>query len=201
MAEERWTTNAGDAYLPAGAQTLDGAQALTFCAPATSRTASKSRRRTSAQTAHGTVAAPSGRAAELSPRSTTWEGRSDRPFGCGRAPVASTPQCGLFLGVQGACARLRDRARDGATRMRCLRCLEEHDGARGGGSGSPSIEQTAPQVDPGSFTITVRNPAPGVTGGAGQITRRAERPPGFDVTETRATPTRTFTTRLVVAAT
>lgn len=60
----------------------------------------------------------------------------------------------------------------------------------------PVVEQTAPQVDPGSFTITVRNGS-GVTGGAGQIAD-ALKDRGFDVTETGNTDTYVYDETLVV---
>ena len=58
------------------------------------------------------------------------------------------------------------------------------------------MEQAAPQVDPGSFTITVRNGS-GVTGGASQIAD-ALKDRGFDVTETGNTDTYAYDETLVV---
>ena len=165
VAEEVDDPNAGDAYLPAGAQTLDGALGegrLSFLA--------------TLDNVGGSFQTDLSAAAALS--------------------VADALRGVDSSSVYGALVPGYETARDGASSYAVSSDAWKSMMELVAAGSEPVVEQTAPQVDPGSFTITVRNGS-GVTGGAGQIAD-ALKDRGFDVTETGNTDTYVYDETLVV---
>ena len=198
VAEEVDDPNAGDAYLPAGTQMLDGAKTLTLLR--------------ASNFADGLDVQAANQRAVLTAISlrllgdgsldflTTLDG-VDGAFQTDLSATAALSIADAMRGmdastVYGALVPGYETTRDDVTTY-----AASSDGWKSmmelvESGAEPVVEQAVNQVDPGSFTITVRNGS-GVTGGANQIADTLK-DRGFDVTETGNTDTYAYDETLVV---
>lgn len=198
VTEEVDDPNAGDAYLPTGAQTLDGAEALTFLR--------------ASNFADGMEVQAANQRAFLTALSlrllgdgslgflTTLDGAGDA-FQTDLSATAALSIADALRGMDASTVYGALVPGYESTRSETTTYVASSDSWKSmmelveAGS-EPVVEKTAPQVDPGSFTITVRNGAE-ITGGAAQMTETLKGF-GFDVTETGNMDTYAYNETLVV---
>ena len=198
VAEEVDDPNAGDAYLPAGAQTLDGAQALTFLRASNFSNGLEVQAANQREllTALSLRLLGEGRLSFLATLDNVGGSFQTDLSAAAALSVADALRGVDSSSVYGALVPGYETARDGASSYAVSSDAWKSMMELVAAGSEPVVEQTAPQVDPGSFTITVRNGS-GVTGGAGQIAD-ALKDRGFDVTETGNTDTYVYDETLVV---
>lgn len=198
VTEEVDDPNAGDAFLQPGTQTLDGAQALTLLR--------------ASNFANGLEAQAANQRAFLTALSLRLLGDGSLGFltmldsvgGSFQTDLSATAALSIAdamrgmdaSAVYGALVPGYETTRDGVTTYAASSDSWKSMMELVAAGSEPVVEQAAPQVDPGSFTITVRNGS-GVTGGASQIAD-ALKDRGFDVTETGNTDTYAYDETLVV---
>ena len=190
--------NAGDAYLPAGTQTLDGAQALTFLRASNFSNGLEVQAANQREllTALSLRLLGEGRLSFLATLDNVGGSFQTDLSAAAALSVADALRGVDSSSVYGALVPGYETARDGASSYAVSSDAWKSMMELVAAGSEPVVEQTAPQVDPGSFTITVRNGS-GVTGGAGQIAD-ALKDRGFDVTETGNTDTYAYDETLVV---
>ena len=198
VAEEVDDPNAGDAYLPAGTQTLDGAQALTFLRASNFSNGLEVQAANQREllTALSLRLLGEGRLSFLATLDNVGGSFQTDLSAAAALSVADALRGVDSSSVYGALVPGYETARDGASSYAVSSDAWKSMMELVAAGSEPVVEQTAPQVDPGSFTITVRNGS-GVTGGAGQIAD-ALKDRGFDVTETGNTDTYAYDETLVV---
>ena len=198
VAEEVDDPNAGDAYLPAGTQTLDGAQALTFLRASNFSNGLEVQAANQREllTALSLRLLGEGRLSFLATLDNVGGSFQTDLSAAAALSVADALRGVDSSSVYGALVPGYETARDGASSYAVSSDAWKSMMELVAAGSEPVVEQTAPQVDPGSFTITVRNGS-GVTGGAGQIAA-ALKDRGFDVTETGNTDTYAYDETLVV---
>lgn len=198
VAEEVDDPNAGDAYLQPGTQTLDGAKALTFLRAGNFANGLES------QAANQRTFLTALSLRLLGDGSLGFLTTLDNVGGSFQTDLSATAALSIADALRGMDASTvygalvpgYETARDGATAYAASSDSWKSMMELVAAGSEPVVEQTAPQVDPGSFTITVRNGS-GVTGGANQIADTLK-DRGFDVTETGNTDTYAYDETLVV---
>ncbi|WP_302392051.1 LCP family protein [Eggerthella sinensis] len=198
VAEEVDDPNAGDAYLPAGTQVLDGAKTLTLLR------ASNFADGLDVQTANQRAVLTALSLRLLGDGSLGFLTTLDGVAGAFQTDLSATAALSIADAMRGMDASTvygalvpgYETTRDDVTTY-----VASTDGWKSmmelvESGAEPVVEQAVNQVDPGSFTITVRNGS-GVTGGANQIADTLK-DRGFDVTETGNTDTYAYDETLVV---
>ena len=191
VAEEVDDPNAGDAYLPAGAQTLDGAQALTFLRASNFSNGLEVQAANQREllTALSLRLLGEGRLSFLATLDNVGGSFQTDLSAAAALSVADAPRGVDSSSVYGALVPGYETARDGASSYAVSSDAWKSMMELVAAGSEPVVEQTAPQVDPGNGS--------GVTGGAGQIAD-ALKDRGFDVTETGNTDTYVYDETLVV---
>lgn len=198
VAEEVDDPNAGDAYLPAGTQTLDGASALTLLRASNFSDGLE----TQAANQRALLTALSLRM--LGDGSLGFLTTLDNAGGAFQTDLSATSALAVAdalrgmdsSAVYGALVPGYETTRDDVTYY-----VSSSDSWKSmmelvANGEEPVVEQKAAHVDPGSFTITVRNGAE-ITGGAAQMTDTLTGF-GFDVVETGNMDTYAYSETLVV---
>ena len=187
-----------ESILPAGAQTRDGAQALTFLRASNFSNGLEVQAANQREllTALSLRLLGEGRLSFLATLDNVGGSFQTDLSAAAALSVADALRGVDSSSVYGALVPGYETARDGASSYAVSSDAWKSMMELVAAGSEPVVEQTAPQVDPGSFTITVRNGS-GVTGGAGQIAD-ALKDRGFDVTETGNTDTYVYDETLVV---
>lgn len=184
VAEEVDDPNAGDAYLQPGPQTLDGATALTFLRASnfTDGLESQAANQRAFLTALSLRLLGDGSLGFL----TTLD-NVDGAFQTDLSATAALSIADALRGmdastVYGALVPGYETTRDDVTTYAASSDSWKNMMELVAAGSEPVVEEATPQVDPGSFTITVRN-GTDITGGAAQMADTLKGF-GFDVTET-----------------
>ncbi len=198
VAEEVDDPNAGDAYLQPGTQTLDGAKALTFLRASNFTDGLESQ----AANQRAFLTALSLRL--LGDGSLGFLTTLDNVGGAFQTDLSATAALSIADALRGMDASTvygalvpgYETTRDDVTTYAASSDSWKSMMKLVEAGAEPVTEQATPQVDPGSFTITVRNGAE-ITGGAAQMADTLKGF-GFDVTETGNMDTYAYNETLVV---
>lgn len=198
VPEEVDDPNAGDAYLQPGVQTLDGAKALTFLR------ASNFSDGLEAQAANQRRLLTALSLRLMGDGSLDFLTMLDSVGGSFRTDLSATAALSIADAlrgmdastVHGALVPGYETTRDDVTMYAASSDSWKSMMELVAAGSEPVVEQEKPLVDPGSFTIAVRNGAE-ITGGAAQMTDTLKGF-GFDVTETGNMDTYAYKETLVV---